>query len=256
MSVTGPAGGEPTKVGVPVIDLLTGLYAVIGIQAALRHREATGEGQHIDCALLDTAVAILANQGMNHLVGGLNPEPMGNGHPNVVPYRTFAAADGHLIVAAGNDGQFRALCTLLGSTELGTDPAFATNSARLTNRATLEPLLAAAIAQLQSADLLARMEAAGVPGGPINRLDQVFLDPQVQARGMVQTFPRSEGEPLRLTRFPPRLSASPTTIRNLPPALGADGAAVLAELNLAPGVLEDLITRGIVAVPDTTTTGD
>ncbi len=138
MSVTGPAAGapgsEPTKVGVAVIDLFTGLYAVIAILAALRHRDHTGEGQHIDCALLDTSVAVLANQGMNWLIGGTQPKPMGNSHPNVVPYRNFPVADGELIIAVGNDSQFRALCRMLGDESLGTHPDYATNTARAVNR--------------------------------------------------------------------------------------------------------------------------
>lgn len=249
MSVTGPLGGEPTKVGVPVIDLLTGLYAVIAIQAALRHRDATGEGQYVDCALLDTAVAILANQGMNYLVGGQVPQPMGNAHPNVVPYRPFRASDGHVIVAVGNDGQFRALCQVLGRPDLAADPAYASNSLRVANRVELEAALEAEIAARPAAPLLAQMETAGVPGGPINRLDQVFADPQVVARGMVESFAREGLPPVRLTRFPARLSASPARIRALPPGLGADGRAVLRAFCLTDDEIAALVDDGVVTLP-------
>lgn len=249
MSVTGPEGGEPTKVGVPVVDLFTGLYAVIAIQAALRHRDRTGEGQHIDCALLDSTVGVLANQGMNWLVGGHIPKPMGNGHPNVVPYRTFAAADGHLIVAIGNDGQFKAFCRLLGRADLADHPDYASNAGRVANRAALEEALAVDISGYRSADLLERMTAAGVPGGPINRLDQVFSDPQVQARRMVETFALEEGKAMHLTRFPAKLSASPASIRSLPRALGADSADILAGLGLSGEDIRNLQDNGIVATP-------
>lgn len=249
MSMTGPLDGEPTKVGVPVIDLLTGLYAVIGIQAALRHRDATGQGQWVDCSLLDTSVAILANQGMNHLVGGVIPKPMGNGHPNVVPYRTFPTRDGHIIIAVGNDGQFRLLCGVLGCPDLASNSDFATNAARVTNRDRLEALLRDITTTRDSADLLSAMEAAGVPGGPINRLPEVFADPQVQARGMVVEIDREGHAPMQLTRLPIRLSESPASIRHLPPALGADGDALLSELNIPEARRADLIARGIVSAP-------
>lgn len=259
MSITGPESGEPTKVGVPVVDLFTGLYAVIAIQAALRHRESTGKGQSIDCALLDTSVAILANQGMNWLVGQRIPKPLGNGHPNVVPYRTFETADGHLIVAVGNDGQFRALCRLLGRADLAEHPDYASNAGRVVHRKALEEALALEIAGYCSADLLERMNAAGIPGGPINRLDQVFADPQVEAREMVQSFPLDRGtsgsdRSLKLTRFPARLSASPASIRSLPPALGADSIAILAGLGLDLHAIEKLAMKGVVATPVTAAT--
>ena len=188
MSITGAPertpGGGPLKAGVALIDVMTGLYATIAILAALRHRDATGVGQHIDCALLDTSVAVLANQGMNWLVGGMVPQPMGNAHPNAVPYRAFAVADGHVIVTVGNDSQFRAFCALLGRDDLATDPRFVTNALRVVNRNALEAALQESLATRQRDEVLAEMAAQGVPGGPINRLDQVFADPQVIARGM------------------------------------------------------------------------
>lgn len=234
MSVTGPAAGtpgfEPTKTGVAVIDLFTGLYATISILAALRHREATGIGQHIDSALLDSAVAILANQAMNWLVGNMVPQPMGNGHPNVVPYRSFPVADGDVIVAVGNDTQFRALCRLLGRKDLETSPDYATNEARVANRARLEAELAMCLCEWNRDDLLKAFSDSGVPGGPINRVDQVFEDPQVQARKMLEHHMSPGGTNLALTRFPAWLSETPATIRSTPPALGADTVRILSDI--------------------------
>lgn len=248
MSLTGPADGDPTKVGVPVIDLFTGLYASVSILAALRHRDATRGGQHVDCALLDTAVAILANQGMNHLVGGIIPKPMGNGHPNVVPYRNFASADGELIVAVGNDNQFQKLCEVLRRKDLAADPRFVTNSARVEARDVLEAELSASIAGWKRAELLAAMTRAGVPGGPINSVDQVFADPQVQARGMVGHYAVPGGGELPLTRFPAILSATPAQIDRLPPRLGEHTVDVLQEvLGLTDSAISALAIAGIVA---------
>lgn len=250
MSLTGPEDGEPTKVGVPVIDLFTGLYAAIAIQAALRHRDLTGEGQSIDCALLDTAVAILANQGMNWLVGGQIPRPLGNRHPTVVPYRPFRAADGELIVAVGNDGQFRALCRVLGRMDLAEDPANRSSAARQANRVALEAALEAEIARRHRDELLDAMRRAGVPGGPINRLDQVFADPQVIARAMVQPVARPDGPDLPLTRMPVRMSASPPAIRRPPPTrIGQDSLEVLAEMGLERSEIGDLVARNVVVPP-------
>lgn len=251
MSVTGPAAGtpgsEPTKVGVAVIDLFTGLYAVIAILAALRHRDQTGEGQHIDCALLDTSVAVLANQGMNWLIGGTQPEPMGNSHPNVVPYRNFPVADGDLIIAVGNDSQFRALCKMLGDESLGTHPDYATNAARAVNRAALEATIRAHLAHRKRDEVIAAMEAAGVPGGPINSVDQVFEDPQVKARKILEDHHMPDGTPLSLVRFPARLSATPATIRSTPPAIGASTHAILTEwLGLSDTERQALERAGII----------
>lgn len=246
-SAEGTAGSEPTKVGVPVIDLLTGLYAVIAIQAALRHRERTGEGQHIDCALLDTSVAILANQGMNYLVGDTIPRPMGNAHPNVVPYRPFAVADGHVIVAVGNDRQFQALCRMLERTDLANDPRFTNNSGRVQHRAALEAALEAELASRSRTEVLAAMEQHQVPGGPINNLDQVFADPQVKARGMVERLRTAHGTDLPLTRFPAVLSASPAAIHRPPPHLGQDSVEILRDLaRLSDDEIAALIEAGVI----------
>ena len=186
MSITGlpdgAPGGMPMKVGVAVFDVLCGLYAAIGVLAALAHRDRTGRGQHIDLALLDVQVAALANQALNYLVSGRPPGRLGNAHPNIVPYEVFQAADGHFILAVGNDGQFRRFCEVAGRPDLSVDLRFATNPARVENRAVLVPLLADVIAVRRRADWLTALEAAGVPCGPINTLDQVFDDSQLGGR--------------------------------------------------------------------------
>lgn len=184
MDLTGELDGEPQKIGVAFADIFTGIYASNAILAALHGRAATGAGCHIDMALLDVQVAVLANQAMNYLVGGEVPRRMGNAHPNIAPYQTFAVADGHVIVAVGNDGQYRRLCALLGRAELGEDARFATNADRVRNRAALEAELAPLIAPRGRDDFLAALAAGGIPGGPINDVAQVFADPQVVARGM------------------------------------------------------------------------
>ncbi|WP_188053273.1 CaiB/BaiF CoA transferase family protein [Sphingosinithalassobacter sp. CS137] len=183
MSLTGEPDGAPQKAGIAYADIFTGTYTAVAVLAALRRRDVTGEGAHIDMALLDTQVAVLANQALNWMASGTVPHRMGNGHANLVPYQAFACADGELIVAVGNDSQFRRLCAVLGL-DLGEDPRFATNPGRVENRAALIPLLAAAIRSWEKAALYERLEAAGVPAGPINRVDEVFADRQVQARGM------------------------------------------------------------------------
>jgi crotonobetainyl-CoA:carnitine CoA-transferase CaiB-like acyl-CoA transferase len=183
MSITGEPDGPPQKSGVAIADLFTGLYATVAILAALRRRDATGQGAHIDMALLDTQVAVLANQALNWMAGGQVPVRMGNGHPNLAPYQSLPVLDGDLIVAVGNDRQFAGLCGVLGL-DLAADPRFATNAGRVTHRAALIPLLVAATLRWTAADLHAALERAGVPVGPVNRIDQVFADPQVIARGL------------------------------------------------------------------------
>ena len=184
MSVTGEPDGQPQKVGVAVTDIFTGIYATVGILAALHQRQATGRGQHIDMALMDVATAIMANQAMNYLATGIAPQKMGNAHPNLAPYAVFDCADGWIIIATGNDGQYRRLCDLLGLSALGTAPEFATNADRIANRAAMTEALTRATRQRAKADLLAACEAEGVPAGPINDLAEVFADPQVIARGL------------------------------------------------------------------------
>ena len=184
MSVTGAPGGQPQKVGVAVTDIFTGVYATTAILAALHQRGTTGRGQQIDLALLDVATSIMANQALNYLTTGTPPGLMGNEHPNLAPYAVFDCADGWIIIATGNDAQYRRLCGILGLHEMATDPAYMTNADRLANRAAMTEALTAATRTRSKADLLAACEAEGVPAGPINDLAEVFADPQVQARGM------------------------------------------------------------------------
>ncbi|GAB4389501.1 CaiB/BaiF CoA transferase family protein [Albidovulum sp.] len=184
MSVTGDPDGHPQKVGVALTDIFTGIYGVTAVLAALHQRQRTGRGQHIDMSLLDVGTAIMSNQALNYLVSGQPPVRLGNSHPNIVPYSTFDCADGWIIIAVGNDGQFRRLCELLGMAEIADDPRFATNPERVTHRAELTRLITERTVKRPKADLLAACEKAGVPAGPINHMDEVFADPQVIARGL------------------------------------------------------------------------
>jgi crotonobetainyl-CoA:carnitine CoA-transferase CaiB-like acyl-CoA transferase len=214
MDLTGPKGGEPQKVGVAWIDLFTGLYGVIGVQAALAERERSGRGQHVDLALLDVGVGVLANQAMNYMLGGVVPHRLGNAHPSIVPYSVFPAADGHFIIACGNDRQFRSLCGVLQMTECD-DPAFATNPARVAQRDEICARIAARTALRPKAELIAAMEEAGVPGGPINDVAEALAEPQIAARGMAIA-----PEGIAGLRTPIRFSRSPLTLERASPALG------------------------------------
>lgn len=220
MSVTGEPGGQPQKVGVAVTDIFTGIYATTAILAALRQRDATGEGQRIDMALLDVAVAIMANQAMNYLATGTAPERLGNAHPNLAPYQVFDCADGWIIVATGNDAQYRRFCGLLGLGELAEHPDFLTNALRIANRAALSEHLKAATARLSKAELLAACEAAGVPAGPINDLAEVFADPQVVHRKM-----RLDLDGVPGVRSPFSFSAAELALESAAPKLGQDAGA-------------------------------
>lgn len=232
MSITGEASGEPMKVGVAVADVVCGLYAAIAILAALRHRERSGQGQFIDIGLLDTQVAWLVNQAMNYLISGKVPQRLGNAHPNIVPYQVFPARDGFFVIAVGNDDQFRRLCGAIGLDALADDPEFATNAARVRNRETLVPLIAAQTARRDSAVWLATLQDNGVPCGPVNTLDQVFADPQVVHRGMQMAMPHplagAAGMPM--VASPLRLSQTPIRYRRPPPLLGEHTDAVLEEV--------------------------
>jgi formyl-CoA transferase len=192
MSITGEAGGEPMKVGVGVADVVCGLYAATGILAALRHRDATGEGQHIDLALVDATMSWLVNQGMNYLTSGISPLRAGNAHPNIVPYQVFATSDGHVIVAVGNDSQYARFCDYLGQAGWATDPRFATNTARLANRDVLVPMLAGVLARRTMQDVIEGLEARKVPVGPVNTIEQALESEQARARGMTVTLPAGE----------------------------------------------------------------
>ncbi|HET8610847.1 MAG TPA: CaiB/BaiF CoA-transferase family protein [Burkholderiales bacterium] len=230
MSITGESDGPPEKVGVAITDITTGLYATIGILTALTHRSRTGEGQHIDMALFDAQVAALANQSMNYLVSGIPPQRLGNAHPNIVPYQTFRTRDGDIIVAVGNDGQFGRLCEVAGRPELAADPRFATNAARVAQRAALVPLLAAIIATRDSADWLAALQKADVPCGAVNDLAGVFADPQAQHRGMKIDLPHPAAGRAPTVANPIRLSQTPVEYRSAPPTLGQHTDDVLRSL--------------------------
>jgi len=184
MSLTGEPEGAPTKVGVALTDIFAGLYAVVAIQAALAERERSGKGRHIDISLFDVQTAVLANQALNYLVSGHSPQRLGNRHPNIVPYQTFETSDGHLVIAVGNDGQFQRLCEVLGVPQLAADERFLGNPQRVSNREALVPLLAERLATRSRADWLVALEAAGVPSGPIQDLEELFRDPQLVARGL------------------------------------------------------------------------
>ncbi len=247
MDLTGAPDGEPQKVGVAYVDIFTGLYAVIAIQAALAERALTGEGQHIDMALLDTQVGVLANQAMNYLATGTAPHRLGNAHPNIVPYQVFAAADGHLVIAVGNDSQFRQLVTVLGAPALADNPLSATNEARVANREVLVPELARLIAPFTRADLLARLEEANVPAGPINTVAEVFADPQVVHRGMRIDVPHGSGAALPAVRTPIVMSGAPVTGGRASPLLGEHTDEILAELGYDRAAIDALAGDGAVA---------
>ncbi|WP_131110579.1 CaiB/BaiF CoA transferase family protein [Sulfuricystis thermophila] len=250
MSLTGRADGEegagPQKVGVALTDILTGLYATVGILAALHHRERIGEGQHIDLALLDVQVACLANQALNYLVSGVAPKRMGNAHPNIVPYQDFPTADGDMILAIGNDAQFARFCSIAGHPEWATDARFATNAARVDHRDVLIPLIRQATVTKTTDEWIARLEAAKVPCGPINDLARVFADPQVVHRRLRLDLERPEGGTVPQVANPLKLSTTPVDYRRAPPALGADTDAILAELGYDSERITRLRAAGVI----------
>ncbi|MDQ7745066.1 CaiB/BaiF CoA transferase family protein [Hydrogenophaga pseudoflava] len=237
MSLTGVPDGEdgagPMKVGVALTDVLTGLHAVSGILAAVAWRERSGEGQHIDLALLDVQVSCLANQAQNYLITGQSPRRLGNAHPSIVPYQSFPTADGEMILAVGNDSQFASFCQVAGRAAWSTDPRFATNAARVAHRAELVPLLRQVTVQRTTAQWIDALEAANVPCGPINTLEQVFADPHVQARGLRVDLPHPVAGATPGVASPLRFSKTPVRYRRAAPALGADTESVLAELQAA-----------------------
>ncbi|TDH34295.1 CoA transferase [Pseudohoeflea suaedae] len=235
MSVTGPTDGEPQKAGVAITDIFTGLYSVIAIQAALRHAEKTGEGQWIDMALMDTQAGVMANQNLNYLVSGKAPTRMGNAHPNIAPYEVFPVADGHVIIAVGNDGQFQRLCGLLGAGDMATDPDLQTNPGRVAARETLREGLVALLSGWSKADFLGACEAANVPAGPINTIEEMFADPQMVARGMKQELTDAAGTAIPGVRTPIILPASPLVYDRPSPRLGEHTDEVLAELDRPTG---------------------
>jgi crotonobetainyl-CoA:carnitine CoA-transferase CaiB-like acyl-CoA transferase len=251
MSITGQPdgapGAEPMKVGVAVSDLVTGLYTTIAIQAALIHQAKTGEGQAIDMALFDCQAAALANQAMNYLAGGMVPGRLGNAHPNIVPYQVFATANGYIILAVANDRQYRNFCKAAERDDLAGDPRFATNASRVAHRTTLVALLEPVLAARTTEDWIARLEAANVPCGPINRIDEVFADPQAIARGFKISMTHGKAGPIDLLASPLRLSRTPPEYHLAPPVLGEHTHEVLTQiLNLSAADIAKLESEKII----------
>ncbi len=251
MSITGErdelAGGGPQRVGVPIVDMMTGMYATIAVCAALAHREKTGAGNYIDMALLDTQVAFLANQAMNYLATGEAPQRLGNAHPNIVPYQTFRTSDGDIILACGNDNLFSKFCEVAHCTEFVADPRFATNGKRVENRAVLTPLLAAIFAQRTTREWAKLLDDAGVANGPINNIEQVFREPQVVARGMRIELEHPTAGKLPLVASPMRFSQTPIEHDLPPPLLGQHTDEILrAMLKKSDAEIAKLKQDGVI----------
>lgn len=232
MSITGEADGDPMKVGVGITDLCTGLHAAVAMLAALRHRDATGQGQLIDLSLVDVQMAMLANQGTNYLVSGNSPTRAGNQHPNIVPYQVFEVQDGHVIVAVGNDEQYQRFCALVGLPDLADDPRFTTNTLRVENREKIVALLAERLRDIPRDELLAGMDRNNIAGGPINTVGQILESDQANARGMKIEMAQDSAKSGKVPMIgnPIKLSRTPVTYRHPPPLCGADTEAVLAEI--------------------------
>ncbi|MCW5771916.1 MAG: CoA transferase [Rhodospirillaceae bacterium] len=248
MSITGPENGAPAKVGVGIADIMTGMYANIAILAALRHRDLTGKGQHIDMALLDCQVAWLVNEGMNYLHTGTVPRAWGTAHATIVPYQAFPTADGHFILAVGNDRQFRSFCDFAGAPALGDDPRFLTNALRVANRAACVGAVEALTRRETSGHWIEGLSKRAVPCGPVNTIDRVFADPQVQARNMVVEIPHNAtGKPERYIASPIKLSETPVEYRRAAPSVGEHTGEVLAELlGLAGAAVAQLKAAGAI----------
>ena len=244
MDLTGAPDGDPMKVGVAYADIFTGLYAVIGIQSALIRRSITGEGGYVDMALLDTQVGVLANQAMNYLASGIAPTRMGNQHPNIVPYRVFPVSDGYIIIACGNDRQWRDICDVLGVTEFGADHRYATNAARIENRDELNARIDKLTVQHKRDELLSLLEAANVPAGPINNVADVFNDPHVIHRGMQQQFDLKGGT-VATVRSPIVLDAEGQMADTPSPRLGQHTHDILAEIGFNESEIQGLKVSGI-----------
>jgi len=232
MSVTGEPDGPPQKAGIPIADIMAGMYATVAVCAALRHREVTGEGQYVDIGMLDTQAAMLSMMALNYLATGVSPKRLGNAHPNIVPYQSFATADGDIVIAAANDGQFKRLCAFAGVAELAADPRFKTNDQRVRNRDALIPVLAGIVAAKPSKHWLEGLEKADVSCGPINTIKQLFDDPHVKARGMeiAMPHPATGSAPVKLVASPIRMTATAPDYRFAPPLLGQHTDEVLKEV--------------------------
>lgn len=246
MSVTGEADGEPMKAGVALTDVFTGLYSANAILAALEQRRRTGEGTHIDMSLLDVQIGVMANQALNYLTSGQNPPRLGNAHPNIVPYQVFPTADDDMIITVGNDGQFDKLCHILGCPELADDERFASNAARVENRDLLIPRLTQCLQQASRAHWLAALEEAHIPCGPINKLDQVFDDPHVKARGTKIHRRHSSGRDVALVSNPVRFDGQALNAESAPPMLGEHTDSVLSQMGLSADKRHDLRRRGVI----------
>ena len=249
MSVTGERddkpGGGPQKVGVPIVDMVTGVYAAVGILAAIIGRHTTGRGQHVDLGMMDVQVGLLMNQAMNFLLAGRTPKRTGTAHPNIQPQRTFECRDGQIVVVVGNDGQFATLCGLMGRPELASDERFATNGRRVVNQALLDPILDAAFAAEDRAVWLERLSAANVPAGAINTVPEVFADPQVVHRGMLRHIPHPLAGTVPQVMNPLRFSAAPSCAELPPPLLGEHTAQVLSGLGYSDADIALLAERAV-----------
>ncbi len=251
MSITGGPdhldGGGPAKVGLAICDVITGINASFAVMTALAHRDRTGEGQHIDMSLLDTTIATISHINMNYLVGGIVPKRMGTGHPSIVPYQMFQAADGPVVVAVGNNGQFAKLCALLGMPELATDPRFLTNPLRVEHRDALVPVIAEAFARDTMDAWVERLTAAGVPCGPLYDIPQVFDDAHIRARGTRVQFEHPRGGSVSILANPARLSVTPPAYERAAPLLGEHTQEVLQEvLGMPPEALQQLAAEGVI----------
>jgi crotonobetainyl-CoA:carnitine CoA-transferase CaiB-like acyl-CoA transferase len=246
MSLTGEIEGEPQKVGIPVADLFAGLYGTIGILAALRHKQATGQGQQIDIGMLDTHVAWLANQGMNYLATGQNPPRLSNQHPNIVPYQVFPTADGYMVLSIGNDPTFERFCKNFGLEHLLADERYATNAARVGNRGLVTETLTEVTKARPTDEWITKLEALKIGCGPINTLDRVFADPHVQAREMLVKMDHVSGQEVTVIANPVKLSATPPDYRSAAPALGQHTEEVLASLGMSAAEIEKLKADKIV----------
>ena len=247
MDITGEADGRPLRAGVAIGDLTTGMYAVIGILAALRHREITGQGQHIDMALFDVQLGWLANQASGYLNAGFEPRRMGNAHPSIVPYQDFATATRRIALAVGNDGQFRAFAAIVGRPEWANDPAYATNAARVANREALITLIEAALATQPAGHWLDRLDAAGVPASPIQSVADAMADPQTAARSLIVGLPHASLGEVRTPALPIKFGATPADYRLAPPMVGQHSRELLAEAGYSAAEIQALFAQGVAA---------
>ncbi len=250
MSVTGERdgqpGGGPQKVGMPIMDLMTGMWAAVGVLAALARRNESGEGEFIDLAMLDVMVATIANQGMNYLVSGKTPQRMGNKHPNIQPQDVFQCTDGQMVLAVGNDGQFASFCQAMNRPDLASDPRFTTNSSRVVNLVALMEILVQEIGKRSRAECIDALRAHGVPCGPINTIPEILAEPQIIHREMLRYLPHPTAGKVPQIVSPLKLKQNPLAFNDAPPLLGADTEAVLKEIGVTPEQYAALLARGVL----------